>query len=851
MTLRFLSSTTISDGLPSARRAVAAAVLALAGASAAYAAPDAAGAAPTDQAAPLTITVRPGQSLNDIAVAVTQSHDPGVLARAGRALFDANPQAFMKRDPSRLKIGAQLTVPPLDATGAAAGAPANGASAAVAAAAASGAASHASVSAASAPSHPAAAPAASHAAASGAAGFSASGAALGANGASAPGAAVAHASSAAAQVATAASSGVGNAHVWSGSIQQAPAGANGASAAGAEALLAPGAANHAQSGSAAQPAMGASQARPSSLQQLLALKNRVLMELQKHGIGKPATNLAPTPARPAPAAGSEQKPQASAAAGSTTAGAEAAASEAVAGSATNAASASAATPRVSASPRAAAPWVPLNTGAAVAVGAAAVALIAGLALRRRKKGAPSDAIEPGAFTPAPALDPDAAAAIAGAPGETEEARRDGGEQGAAAVAQHASPGALAIDARRTPVQRGSEASPPADGEAAPARDPQTPAATPLTLEIPRPDEQGGAPRAPESTGDEPSGVPRTGAKPAPYAWRQAFPSDAIAALDSLDMPLPPREPTAADADRTAQSQQAEPTASHSAQDATNRPAAAHPPMGALDAGNPHGAETHGQAGSSDFGGVESFDDGARVTPQQTDNEQRHATALGGIGHGEAAARVAASPATDSTPEERHTQDAPVVRLEQPFAAGADADAAPAVPTPHATAAAEATAPHAATPAEAASHDEPARAAPQGGVPSVPPAHGEPPAAASQPVGAASAAPAQAEPGDAPALPNHEPGAPSASPPPLGVAQFGALNLDFDLELPSGPSASLPAFTPEALAKIARNKLELASEYVELGDLAGARTLLHEVIEADHADTRDEARVMLAKLADLS
>lgn len=88
----------ISDGLPSARRAVAAAVLALAGASAAYAAPDAAGAAPTDQAAPLTITVRPGQSLNDIAVAVTQSHDPGVLARAGRALFDANPQAFMKRE---------------------------------------------------------------------------------------------------------------------------------------------------------------------------------------------------------------------------------------------------------------------------------------------------------------------------------------------------------------------------------------------------------------------------------------------------------------------------------------------------------------------------------------------------------------------------------------------------------------------------------------------------------------------------------------------------------------------------------------------------------------------------------
>ncbi|WP_367304200.1 type IV pilus assembly protein FimV, partial [Burkholderia multivorans] len=69
--------------------------------------------------APLTVTVQPGQSLNDIAIAATQSHDPAVLARAGRALFDANPQAFMKRDPSRLKVGATLTVPALDASGAA------------------------------------------------------------------------------------------------------------------------------------------------------------------------------------------------------------------------------------------------------------------------------------------------------------------------------------------------------------------------------------------------------------------------------------------------------------------------------------------------------------------------------------------------------------------------------------------------------------------------------------------------------------------------------------------------------------------------------------------------------------
>lgn len=100
------------------------AILALGAAASAWAAGTAAGeatAAPASASgpAPLVITVQPGQSLNDIAIAATQSHDPGVLARAGRALFDANPQAFMKRDPSRLKVGATLTVPALDANGAA------------------------------------------------------------------------------------------------------------------------------------------------------------------------------------------------------------------------------------------------------------------------------------------------------------------------------------------------------------------------------------------------------------------------------------------------------------------------------------------------------------------------------------------------------------------------------------------------------------------------------------------------------------------------------------------------------------------------------------------------------------
>jgi hypothetical protein len=61
--------------------------------------------------------------------------------------------------------------------------------------------------------------------------------------------------------------------------------------------------------------------------------------------------------------------------------------------------------------------------------------------------------------------------------------------------------------------------------------------------------------------------------------------------------------------------------------------------------------------------------------------------------------------------------------------------------------------------------------------------------------------------------------PTPSPlPPLG-ARFGALKLDFDLDLPSAPDAELPALTPEELARIARNKLDLALEYVELGDLS--------------------------------
>lgn len=72
-------------------RPIAAAVLTSAAALMSAVAPLAHAAPSEAAAAPLAITVRPGQSLTDIAVAVTQSHDPVVLGRASRALFDANP----------------------------------------------------------------------------------------------------------------------------------------------------------------------------------------------------------------------------------------------------------------------------------------------------------------------------------------------------------------------------------------------------------------------------------------------------------------------------------------------------------------------------------------------------------------------------------------------------------------------------------------------------------------------------------------------------------------------------------------------------------------------------------------
>ncbi|EMN5129525.1 pilus assembly protein FimV [Burkholderia contaminans] len=686
-------------------------------------------ASAADGAAPLTVTVQPGQSLNDIAKAATQSRDPGVLARAGRALFDANPQAFMKHDASRLKVGATLTVPALDATGAAvvpaaasAASAASGAVAASAPAAASGGTAVAQHGA-SAP-HPGStvqsAPVAPPAHAVPVSGASAATAA----GASASvGASATHGASAVESMQPAApGAGASGPHVWSGAIQSVPSSASGAGIPPASGSQVPGMNEPA----GATPATGASQPRPSSLQQLLALKNRVLMELQKHGIGKPATTNEVTPApAPAPVA---PRPAANDAGASATASTTGEAASGVAASAVQPASASVSTPAQPAAPVVApAPsheqidWRP----AAVA-GAAVIVLAAGFAWRKRRKSRRTD--DAGTDTAATATAAAAAAQAEAAPSvEPELPIRP--EMPVARDAASDLNLAAATAAAAEPVEMpATDVSPTPEVTAAHVEQPELPiahAAVPPASETApvshdaEPVEKVAAEAHAQTQAEKPaetsSGTPiETSAEPrvampvetsaapaATEAQHAALMQNAISALSSLDMPLPPRTPDEQSL-------------------AADEPAA--------------------QAGQSDTNEI------------ATNGQAAHRPPIGSI---------------DPAPEHPVAQD-------DEF----DWD------------------PDAATPASQA--------------------------------GSQFA---------------------TSSLPPLGGAQFGALKLDFDLDLPSAPGAALPALTPDELARIARNKLDLASEYVELGDLSGARTLLQEVVDANDAATRDEACALLAKLAD--
>ncbi|MGC3025569.1 FimV/HubP family polar landmark protein [Burkholderia sp. DN3021] len=651
-------------------------------------------------AAPLTVTVQPGQSLNDIAKAATQSHDPGVLARAGRALFDANPQAFMKRDASRLKVGATLTVPALDATGAAlAPASASGASGAAAAsapAAASGGAALAQPGA-SAP-HPGSAvqsapvaPAVHAAPVSGASVATAAGASASA------GASAAHGASAVENMQPAApAAGASGPHVWSGAIQSAPS-----SASEAAVQPAPGSqVSGANEPAGAAPATGASQPRPSSLQQLLALKNRVLMELQKHGIGKPAAtnNVAPAlvPAAPRPAANDAGAPSAASPAAEAASG--------VAASAAQPASAPAQPVAPVTAPARASDqmdWRPV-----AAAGAAVIVLAAGFAWRRRRKGRHTD--DAGTTAAAAAAGGAVAAEAEAVPSVERElpilpempvARDAAADMNLAAATAAAAETVEPPEADASPAPEVTKPHddqpelPPAPAHAAvpPENDVASAPATATALHDAEPVEQAATDK-PAETPTEPS---------ATETQHAALMQNAISALGSLDMPLPPR--TQDDPSLAADESAARAGQSDTDKIATNGQPASRPPIGSNDPGQEHPADQ---------------DDEFEWDPDAT------------------------------------------------------------------------------TPADHV-------------------------------------------------------GSPSATSllPPLGGAQFGALKLDFDLDLPSTPGAALPALTPDELARIARNKLDLAAEYVELGDLSGARTLLQEVVDANDAATRDDARALLAKLAD--
>ncbi|MBU9282096.1 FimV/HubP family polar landmark protein [Burkholderia multivorans] len=694
--------------------------------------------------APLTVTVQPGQSLNDIAIAATQSHDPAVLARAGRALFDANPQAFMKRDPSRLKVGATLTVPALDASGAAvapgasAPAAASGAASAAAASSAAAAAQHAA-SAAHGASAPAAAAPIQHPAASGVA-----------HGASAPAgasfvapssdAAVARGASAADTAsAAAAAAGASGPHMWSGTIQPAPSSASDATAQSSQ-YAQPTSGAHAPAGAA--PAAAASQPRPSSLQQLLALKNRVLMELQKHGIGKPAATTAPV--APAPTAPVTPRAPDDAGASSAAAASGADAASGTAASAVSAPSVQASAPVVATPP--ANRGEPIDWRPAALAGAAVVVLAGGLVWRKRRKHRHAEAVAAGSADDA---SPSAEEALPIEP-ETPVSRDVVSDVNFAAVASAA-----------------AEAVAPTNEVAS------TPEAA-----------------KPEAPNQE-------AAKPDPTNLEAANPEAAKAEASSREAAN--REPTSSEAtNREAAESQAQ-----------NREAANPEPTNSLD---------------------------DRPQPSSSAVERVHPTDGAPLPHD-------AKPAFDAEPTAPLASSVPV----------ADAAASSTTDPQHAALMQNAITalgsldmplpPRAAGETPSSSDDAEATHIATNGQ-----------AAPRPPVGANDTStehPADHEDelewdDDAP---HADTSARPAAPSPLGGAQFGALKLDFDLDLPSAPGAELPALTPEELARIARNKLDLAAEYVELGDLSGARTLLQEVVDANDAATRDDARAMLAKLSE--
>ncbi|WP_407947516.1 FimV/HubP family polar landmark protein [Paraburkholderia polaris] len=898
--------------------AVAALALALAGAGvgSAVAAPGDAASAPegasVSYAAGSQYTVRPGQSLNDVAIAVTQSRDKGTLARASRALFDANPNAFMSHDPSRMRVGAQLTIPALDASGApAASAPVAGAASAAPSAATiapAAAPNAAAVGAASgvAQVNAAAASAASAAARAAAPATSAvSGAASSTAEVSpaAPGSSTAAGAVSTAPVAGSQAAGAlpgSGAHVWTGAIQpSASEAAEGASA----------------SATAGAPATGTTQqasqprAQVSSLQQLLALKNRVLMELQKHGIGgSPVATVTPSTNSAQPAAGVS-----SAAAVSGHGGA--------ANSTSNDAGIS-----------------QTNLSVAAAIGAALVVLLAALRSRRRKRAAVAAAEG--------SLAADAAAASARAAGSQDVvSTHDASDASDVAAAGHAATLATAdregaegnaaarevaqrVAAEREAEIRAAAAREAAQREAAEREIAERAEAERLAAERAEADRA-----AAENAEADSSVTPHTaaeGAEAERTEAEQAAAERAAAERAAAEQEAAAHQPLT---DWRAQ----DPNASqHASQESHPAPAPIEPaepnseiepaaqsgstsePLPAAHHENLDGATTAASlAAAAELGAEalpltplepvnETFQQEAPPHRLQWDDEP--ASAAPATSLAESANEPLAetqnrldtpAPAIDFTQQqvESHTTSPfgqpysetsahPVPDTSVPAVPTAQEDAAHVEPT-YQPADEPQSQPHqqveTATP-DGAPNFEPAPVAqiqPALSVPTefprdavdafssldmpLPPriestddaTISAPGSLSTQPVASPETTARQAvaphDPDDAPHIADEISvgTAGHAAVAGLGAAGFGALKLDFDLELPPSPAQPLPAFTRADLSRIARNKLDLAAEYIDLGDLSGARVLINEVIEANDPATRTEARALLSTLAPLS
>ncbi|MBU9661318.1 pilus assembly protein FimV, partial [Burkholderia multivorans] len=555
------------------------------------------------------------------------------------------------------------------------------------------------------------------------------------------------ADTASAAAAAAAAAGASGPHMWSGTIQPAPSSASDATAQSSQ-YVQPTSGAHAPAGAA--PAAAASQPRPSSLQQLLALKNRVLMELQKHGIGKPAATTAPV--APAPTAPVTPRAPDDAGASSAAAASGVDAASGTAASAVSAPSVQASAPVVATPP--ANRGEPIDWRPAALAGAAVVVLAGGLVWRKRRKHRHADAVAAGSADGASPsveqalpIEPETPvsrdvvsdvnfAAVASAAAEAVAPTNEVASTPEAAKPEEsnreaAKPEATNLEATNLGAANPEASNLEASNREAANREPTTSEATnreaaesqASNREAANPEPTNPLDDRPQPSSSAVEPVHPTDGAPLPHDAKPAFDAEptaplassvpvadaaassttdpqhaalmqnAITALGSLDMPLPPR----AAGETPSSSDDAE--ATHIA---TNGQTAPRPPVGANDTSTEHRA--------------------------------------------------------DHEDELEWDDDAP----------HADTSARPAVPSPLS---------------------------------------------------------------------------------PLGGAQFGALKLDFDLDLPSAPGAELPALTPEELARIARNKLDLAAEYVELGDLSGARTLLQEVVDANDAATRDDARAMLAKLSE--